>query len=239
MFGRKREEPQIAPVPWDTEGPFVVGEVVRPAAVRQKGLSGRRAVRMSVTLDGVRYFAAAAFVEQRAPEVRSYELYDATRAQELLCTIAPVRGGGGSGSGSGERYAVRDQAGRELGLVFRTGAAKRTVQHGWWLRQPGHPDIVARYHWARGGAKQIAARGRDATVRGADGLVAGVVDSVIAGATAADSRSHVRPTKPVTWCAEDEVALTAGHTQGIKSYIPQASWLDRRLAFALAVLRQD
>ncbi len=234
MFGRKREDPQIAPVPWDTEGPFVIGDVVRPTAFRQKGLSGRRAVRMSVTLDGVRYFAAAAYVERRVPEVRSYQLYDARRAQELLCTIAPVSGGGG-----GERYEVRDQAGRELGLVFRTAAAKRAVQHGWWLRQPGHPDIVARYHWARGSAKDIAARGREAGVRGAGGLVAGVVDSVITGDTAADSRSSVRPTKPVTWRADDMVALTAGHTQGIKSYTPQASWLDRRLAFALAVLRQD
>uniref|UniRef100_A0AAU2UWC8 Uncharacterized protein n=1 Tax=Streptomyces sp. NBC_00003 TaxID=2903608 RepID=A0AAU2UWC8_9ACTN len=234
MFGRKREDPQIAPVPWDTEGGFVVGDVVRPAAFRQKGLTGRRAVRMSVTLGGVRYFAAAAFVEQRAPEVRSYELYDATQAQSLLCTIAPV-----SGDGGGERYQVRDQAGQELGLVFRTAAAKRTVQHGWWLRQPGHPDIVARYHWARGSAKEIAARGKDATVRGAGGLVAGVVDSVIFGDTAADNRSYVRSAKPVTWCADDEAALTAGHTQGIKSYIPHASWLDRRLAFALAVLRQE
>ncbi|MEU9193121.1 hypothetical protein [Streptomyces hundungensis] len=232
MFGRKKQEPQIAPVPWDTQGPFVVGEVARPAAFRHKGLIGRRAVRMSVTLDGVRYFAAAAFVEQQDPAVRSYELHDATQAQGLLCTIVPVSGGG-------ERYQVRDQAERQLGLVLRTPPAKRTVQHGWWLRQPGHPDIVARYHWARGSAKEIAARGKDATVRGAGGLAASIVDSVLHGESAADNRSYARPAKPVTWRADGEVVLTAGHTQGLKSYTPQAAWLDRRLAFALAVLGQD
>ncbi|MFK8905618.1 hypothetical protein [Streptomyces sp. YS-3] len=232
MFGRKKEDPPVAPVRWDTESAFVVGEVVRPAAFRQKALIGRRAVRMSVTRDGVRYFAAAAFVEQQDLQTRAYELHDATQPQELLCTIVPMSGGS-------ERYQVRDQTGQELGLVFRTVAAKRTVQHGWWLRQPGHPDVVARYHWARGSAKEIAARGKDAAVRGAGSLVSGVAESVLYGEMAADSRSYVRPTKPVTWCADDEVVLTAGHTQGIKSYIPQASWLDRRLAFAMAVLRQN
>ncbi|MFD9822738.1 hypothetical protein [Streptomyces violascens] len=235
MFGKKKVDPPVVPVRWDTEGGFVVGEVVRPSAFRKKGLVGRRAVRMPVTLDGERYFAAAAFVEQRDPEVRSYELYDATEAEGLLCTVEPASGGRG-----GERYQVRDQAGQELGVVFRTPAAKRAVQHGWWLRQPGHPDVVARYHWAKGSAKEIAGRGADAAVRGAGSLVGSVVDSVLYGEQAAsDNHSPARPTKPVTWRADDEVALTAGHPQGIKLYAPQASWLERRLAFALAVLRQE
>ncbi|UNS96784.1 hypothetical protein MMF93_09870 [Streptomyces tubbatahanensis] len=232
MFGRKKEDPPVLPVRWDTEGGFTVGEVVRPSAPRRKKLIGRRAVRMPVTLDGARYFAAAAFIEQRDPEVRSYELYDATETGELLCTVASASGGR-----NGERYQVRDQAGRELGLVCRTPAAKRAVQHGWWLRQPGHPDVVARYHWAKGSARQIAARGRDAAVRGASGLATSVVDSVLYG-DAADDTSTARPRKPVTWHADEEAVLTAGDTQGSTLYVPQARWLERRLAFALAVLQQ-
>ncbi|MFG3283256.1 hypothetical protein [Streptomyces sp. NPDC048111] len=220
-------------MPWDAEGPFMIGEVVRPAASRRKKLVGRHAVRRSVTIDGVRYFAAAAFIEQQDPGSRIYTLHDATQAQEVVCTVAPADGAGG------ERYLVRDGAGHELGVVFRTGAAKRAVQHGWWLRQPGHPDVVARYHWARGSARDIASRGTDTAVRGAGSLAASVVESVLFGELAGQDTNHTRPNRPVTWRAGDEVALTAGHTQGVKSYIPHASWLDRRLAFALAVLRHD
>ncbi|WP_431033261.1 hypothetical protein ACQYWQ_08050 [Streptomyces sp. P6-2-1] len=234
MFGKKKTDPPVVPVRWDTEGGFVVGEVVRLSARRKKGLVGRRAVRMPVTLDGERYFAPAAFVVQRDPEARSYELHDATEAEGPLCTVEPASGGRG-----GERYQVRDRAGQELGTVFRTPAAKRAVQHGWWLRQPGHPDVIARYHWAKGTAREIAGRGADAAVRGAGSLAGSFVDSLVYGDSAGPRDSSAAPAKPVTWRADDEVALTAGHTQGLRIYVPRASWLDRRLAFALAVLRQE
>ncbi|MFC7257758.1 hypothetical protein [Streptomyces lutosisoli] len=232
VFGRKKEEPVIEPVPWDHPGWFTVGEVLRPAALRRKAVTGDLAVRVATAHAGVRYFAPSVLVSRAGEEVPSYELYDATEPGNLLCALAAAKGG--------VRYRVTDGQGRELGLVHRTPAAKRTIQHSWWLQQPGHPDIVARYHWAKGTAKEIATRGKEKAVRGAGQLVEGVVDSVLSfGAEGGDQRSSYT-SKPVTWRAdgeEEDVALTSGHVEGVRTYLPRASWLDRRLAFALAVLR--
>lgn len=235
MFGRKKEEPVIEPVRWDAAGSFVVGEVLRPATFRRKALTGQRAVRVPTAQGGVWYFAPSVLVSRTEEETPSYELYDATEAGALLCALAPVKGGA--------RYRVTDAGGQELGLVHRTPAAKRTIQHGWWLQQPGHPDIVARYHWARGSAKEIAARGKEKAVKEAGELAGSVVDSILSfGADDAEDYSGGSHTpKPVTWRAEGEekdVVLTSSHLEGHKTYLPHGSWLDRRLAFALAVLRE-
>lgn len=128
----------------------------------------------------------------------------------------------------GARYRVTDGQGQELGLVHRTLAAKRTIQHNWWLQQPGHPDIVARYHWAKGTVKEIATRGKEKAVRGAGQLVEGVVDSVLSfGAEDVDNGSRYTP-KPVTWRAggeEQDVALTSGHVEGSGPTCPtRAGW---------------
>ncbi len=240
VFGRKRDDPVVEPVPWEGTGGvggFVVGDVLRPAAFRRKALTGERAVREPTMRDGVRYFAPAAVVtrlgeaDDRSP---SYELHAAVEPGGApLCVLTPVS--------RGTAYRVTGADGTELGHVHRTSAAKRAVQHGWWLRQPGHPEIVARYHWARGSAKDIAARGREKAVRGAGALVSGVVDSVAGlGAEGGDQRStHVW--KPVTWRTGDEeedLVLTSDHLDGVRVHHPHAPWLDRRLAFALAVLRE-
>lgn len=239
ILGRKKDEPTVEPVPWDGSGGpdwFTVGDVLRPATFRRKALTGERAVRVPTMRDGVRYFAPAALIsrsEQTDSEPPSYELHEAVQPGNLLCALAPVKGGA--------RYRVTDSCGRELGLVHRTPAAKRTIQHGWWLRQPGHPDIVARYHWAKGSAKEITTRGKEKVVRGAGQLVGSVVDSVLSfGAEGGDQASAHTP-KPVTWRAEGDeeaVVLTLGHLEGVRVYQPHAGWLDRRLAFALAVLRE-
>lgn len=239
ILGGKKDEPTIDPVPWaGSGGPdwFTVGDVLRPATFRRKALTGERAVRVPTMQDGVRYFAPAALVSSAGgadSEPPSYELHEAAQPRIMLCALAPVKGGA--------RYCVTDAQGVELGLVHRTPAAKRTIQHGWWLQQPGHPDIVARYHWAKGTAKEIATRGKEKAVRGAGQLVGSVVDSVLSfGAEGGDQSSSYTP-KPVTWRAEGDeetVVLTLGHLEGVRVYQPHAEWLDRRLAFALAVLRE-
>jgi len=183
--------------------------------------------------DGVRYFAPAVLVCPSEDQTPSYRLYDATEPSALLCTLTPEKGGA--------RYRVTDAQGTELGLARRTPAAKRTIQHSWWLQQPGRSDIVARYHWARGSAKQVARRGKETAGRVAGEVVEGVIDSVLSfGAEDTRAGGSYTP-KPVTWREagqEDSVVLTSGHMEGISTYLPQASWLDRRLAFALAVLRE-
>ncbi|MFI6490632.1 hypothetical protein [Streptomyces sp. NPDC050564] len=239
ILGRKKDEPTIDPVPWaGSGGPdwFTIGDVLRPATFRRKALTGERAVRVPTMRDGVRYFVPAALVSSADgahSEPPSYELHEAAQPGNLLCALTPVKGGA--------RYRVTDAQGDELGLVCRTPAAKRTIQHGWWLQQPGHPDIVARYHWAKGTAKEIATRGKEKAVRAAGQLVGSVVDSVLSfGAEGGDQSSSYTP-KPVTWRTEGDeetVVLTLGHLEGVTVYQPHADWLDRRLAFALAVVRE-
>ncbi|MCX4882832.1 hypothetical protein [Streptomyces sp. NBC_00847] len=159
MFGRKQAEPVIEPVPWERAGWFAVTGMVRQATLRRKKLTGQRAVRVATAQGGVRYFAPVALISATEDEIPSYTLYEATRPESLLCSLTPEK--------RGARYRVTDGQGAELGLAHRTPAAKRTIQHSWWLQQPGHADIVARYHWARGSAKDVAERGKENVVRGA------------------------------------------------------------------------
>ncbi|WP_326694241.1 hypothetical protein [Streptomyces sp. NBC_01766] len=234
-FGRRKDpEPTVEPVAWDSADWFVISAVERPATLRRKAVTGPRCVRTRVVEPGVELYAPAVFIAQPDPETKAYELYPALDPRTLLCALAPVKGGRG-----GERYRVTDGQGQELGTVHRTGATKRTVQHAWWLEQPGHPDIVARYHWAKGSAKDVRERGASAVVRGAGQLAESVVDSLILGGSEGGDSSTYE-SKPVTWRAgETEVALTSGHTdKAVRTYTPRASWLDRRLALALAVLRE-
>ncbi|MDR3082906.1 MAG: hypothetical protein LBV60_18615 [Streptomyces sp.] len=220
-------------MPWDRAGEFVVGDVVRPASLRRKALRGPRAVRVPTTDAGVRYFAPSVLVHGSEDETPSYDLYDATAPAVLLCSLAPEKGGA--------RYRVTDAQGTELGLAHRTPAAKRTVQHSWWLQQPGHPDIVARYHWARGNAKQAAKRGKESVGRVAGHVAQDVIGSVFSFGAEDTGPGESDVSKPVTWRMagqENSVVLTSGHAEGFRTYLPQVSWLDRRLAFALAVLRE-
>ncbi|MBY8340209.1 hypothetical protein LXH13_18045 [Streptomyces spinosirectus] len=232
-MARRRPEPVVEAVPWSEVTWFSVSDVVRPSTLRRKKLTGRIAVRVPKTYDGVRYFAPSVLVSATEDETPSYTLHDATRPDTLLCSLTPEK--------RGARYRVADERGADIGLLHRTPAAKRAVQHSWWLQQPGHADVVARYRWARGSAKDVAERGRDTLVRGAGSFVGSVVDTVISlGVEDTAAGSSYTP-KPITWLADGDpepVALTAGHVDGITTYLLKASWLDSRLAFALGVLRE-
>ncbi|MGW7257022.1 hypothetical protein [Streptomyces sp. NPDC054834] len=237
LFARHKPEPEIPPVSWDGTPWFTVTDVLRPGTLTRKPVKGERAVRAATTHEGVRYFAPAVLLVADGAEQPAYELYAATRPESLLCSLTPEK--------SGARYRVSDSGGTELGLLHRTPPAKRAIQHGWWLQQPGRPDIVARYNWARGSAKDIAARGKEKVVRGAGAVVGGVVDSVLSLGVEGDARGG--PSNegwPVTWRAEGEAepeVLVCRYLEDfadIRTYHPRASWLDRRLALALAVVRE-
>ncbi|MFB6674107.1 hypothetical protein ACFCWG_17210 [Streptomyces sp. NPDC056390] len=227
-FGRNRgaNGPLVEPLAWEDVSWFVVTDIERAASFPRKPVKGRLAVRVPTAVAGVRHFAPAAYVVGGGEDGGPHELYEAQGAQGLVCTV----------TAAGDGHVVTDAEGAELGHVHRTPAVKRTVRHGLWLRQPGRPDAVARYHWAKGSAKDIATRGKDGAGRGAGALVGSVVDSVLSLGAEGGDRSGTRTAKPVTWRAGEETVLTQGYVDGVKSYVPQAGWLDRRLAFALAVL---
>ncbi|POX56402.1 hypothetical protein C3489_04925 [Streptomyces sp. Ru71] len=231
MFGRQKSDPVIDPVSWDRAGHFLVGDVLRPPGLARKAVRDRRAVRFPTEIKGVRYYAPSVLVTAAGGETPSYALHDATAPDVLLCALTPEE--------SGARYRVTDADGAELGLIHRTPAAKRTLQHTWWFQQAGHPDVVARYHWARGSAKEIVGRGRERLAQGAGAAVGGVVAALLDGSEGGDQPA--RAPRPVTWRTQDEtetVVLTSVPLEGVRTYLPHAPWLDRRLAFAVAVLRE-
>ncbi|WP_406277234.1 hypothetical protein [Embleya sp. NBC_00896] len=215
----------MEPMPWDRDAPFVVGNVVRPARRARKPQTGDLAVRFPYPYGAAEYFAPAALVTQPDPDVSSFLLRDARDPHLLVCAVAPD-------PEDNARYRVTDARHRELGHIHRTPAHKRTIQHTWWIRQSGHPDIVAGYAWAKGTSKDVASRGVSSVGR----IVGGVVESAIFGPGDGGSGSTKQNT--VTWRADDEVVMTSGYLEGVRAYRPATAWLDRRLAFALAVLRQ-
>ncbi|MFJ2608845.1 hypothetical protein ACIQOU_21145 [Streptomyces sp. NPDC091279] len=224
----------LEPVPWERADWFVVTETVRLSTFRRKKLTGPRAVRVPTMVDGVRHFAPVAVVTGSGGDTPTYTLYDATRPDAVLCTLTPEKGGA--------RYRVTDERGTELGTAHRTPAAKRTIQHSWWLRPTGHPDVVARYHWSRGSVKDIAVRGKDMAVREAGRVVETAIDTALSfGVEDPGAGGRPGPARPVTWLAdgaEEPLALTSGHVDGVTTYTHKASWLDRRLVFALGILRE-
>lgn len=230
MSGRRRNAPEIDPLPWDRAGHFLVSDVLRPSGLVRKAERDRRAIRVPTAHKGTRYYAPCVWVTATEGETPSYALHDATDPGTLVCALTPEDGG--------TCYRVTDAGGAELGLVHRTPAAKRAVQHAWWFRQPGHPDVVARYQWARS-AKGIAANGQERLVQGAVAVVGGVVGALLDGG--AEGGDHSRGPRPVAWRTQDDtetVVLTSMPVEGVRTYLTHAPWLDRRLAFALAVLRE-
>lgn len=233
-FGRKRgaEPPSFEPVHWDSVGQFTVGTALRPPSLRGKAAPGPHAIRVQKSRGNDIYLVPAVYVvpvEGSTGSVSAaksgFRLYEDESAQRLLCSVTPDPS---TQKDNSRRYRVRDGQASDIGCVLRAPSAKRVVQHLWWLEQPGHPEIVARYHWATGSPGEIVGRG-------AGKAIGSVVGSVLS--LGADDSSN-GPSKPVTWKAADQVALTSAPVGDVRWYLAQASWLDRRLAFSLAVLRE-
>lgn len=210
---------------------FVVSTAERETAALRKPVVGPLAVRVPKLAAGVSHFHPAALITQPDLQVRAYLLHEAREPDRLVCSIEPV---------DDERFRVLTPERRELGQVYRTPQAKRAIQHAWCVRQPGHPAVVARYHWAKGSPKDILERGKDAARRETGRLADSVLDSVMSLGLAegGDQHNPQRAAKPVTWRADDEVVLEARVSGGEWTYTPKAPWLDHRLAYAMALLRR-
>ncbi|QKW08479.1 hypothetical protein HUT18_21015 [Streptomyces sp. NA04227] len=224
MLGSQGEEPPVAPVHWQSLTYFTVTDLERGAGPGSKPVKGRLAVRRPKEQGARSTFAPGVFVVPAEDGSRAYRLHEADGEGELLCRVTPVPGTGG------ERFRVNDELGTELGTVHRTPAARRTVQHGWWLTQPGYGEVVARYHWVKGSVEETTGEPAGAFLGGMFGALSGL------GAEDGDQPTASR--KPVTWVADGKVAMTSQARGGYRAYLVRAPWLDQRLAFALAVLRE-
>ncbi|MFB9903552.1 hypothetical protein [Allokutzneria oryzae] len=100
-------------------------------------------------------------------------------------------------------------------------AAGRLLRHTWSIEQSGRPEILGRNKWA-------ALSPKDSGVRAVGKLLGGLVDSVFSlGAEGGDQPTE----RTLLWLAgEAKVMRSTGY-----DFESTATWLDRRLAFAVAV----
>ncbi|MEU6895414.1 hypothetical protein ABZ934_27275 [Streptomyces sp. NPDC046557] len=186
---------------------------------------------------GVEYMVPALYVMPVEPaglvSKGGFRLFEDEDSRQLLCTVLP--------DGS-DRYRVRNAVGQELGSVRRTPVTKRLTQHGLGMEQSGPPAIVAPRNWARGGP---GARGGPCPRRGR-GLPAVL-------RVRRRHRLRLTPqTRGLGGGREDgqeegadgrygEAVLTFPRTTDDKRwyFVKRDGRLDKRLAFALAVLRES
>ncbi|WP_330261061.1 hypothetical protein [Streptomyces sp. NBC_00539] len=239
-FGKNRQDAPFEAVHWDEITQFTVGRMMRRTVRKSKRGEGPHAVRFMRARGGDEYMVPGVYIvpaEPAGPLAKGgFRLFEDEGGRQLLCTVLPDRS---------DRFRVTDATGRELGSVHRTPTAKRLTQQSLWMEQPGHPAIVAPRNWARGGPG--AALGR-----GVGRVLGGVVDSLLSfGSDEAGSGADL---KPVVWVAGAEGTEGEGaageygqavltfprSTEGKRWYfVERDGWLDKRLAFALAVLRES
>ncbi|MER7582613.1 hypothetical protein [Kitasatospora sp. NPDC097691] len=208
----------------------MISDVERPATPTRNRIGwGPRAVRVARGGKNDRVLAPCAYVATSsalrtpvsapAPAVPLLALFEDVDADRLLCYVSEPR------DVDGERHhPVHDGQGRLIGTLRRL-PPKRPFRHTWAIDQPGRPTIVGRNQWVAGGSA------KDALGRAAGRFTLGVLDALADfGAEGGD-----QPSKPRTleWRADDAVVMTS---EGSAKVTVKAEWIDRRLAFAFALV---
>lgn len=229
-FGRNNkakaaEEAPVEPVPWETVFRFVVGSVERPRSPkRPRSVWGKPAVRVPRGSRDLPVLAPCAFLGSSSlanlPSRPELTLYEDADAQRLLCYVEEPREVDGE-----QHHVVRDARGELIGTLRRV-PPKRPFKHTWRIDQPGQPEIVGRNEWASGSAGQVAAR---VAIR----ATFEAVDSLFHANTDDGANSKARS---LEWRAGDDVVMTS---EGSKQVKIESTWLDRRLAFAFALVGDE
>ncbi|MFJ2819422.1 hypothetical protein [Streptomyces sp. NPDC087294] len=216
------EEGPVDPVPWEGVFRFVVGSVERPKSPkRPRSVWGKPAVRVPTGGKDRPVLAPCAFLGSSSveglPSRPELTLYEDADARRLLCYVEEPQEVDGE-----THHVVRDARGQVIGTLRRV-PPKRPFKHTWRIDQPGQPEIVGRNEWASGSAGQVAGR---VAVRAAFEAV----DSFFHAGTDEKAKSTARS---LEWRAGEKVVMTSQGSQEVKI---DATWLDRRLAFAFALV---
>ncbi|WP_157855912.1 hypothetical protein [Streptomyces aureocirculatus] len=197
---------------------------------RTRPVRGPRAIRVPSGAGEAKAFAPCAYAARVAPPAPPFAtepcLYEDPESKKLLCyLIAEERD-------SGERrYRVHDKDGTEIGVLRRIPPASKIFKHTWRIDQPGYPEIVGRNEWASGGVKQVAGRAvgkaLTETLNNLHSIVPPGEDC-----TYGDGGSR-RQSRRLEWWSGGELVMVS---QSIQTLAVKAHWLDRRLAFAFAVI---
>lgn len=119
-------------------------------------------------------------------------------------------------------HVVHDGQGQVIGTVKRI-PPKRPFRHTWRIEQPRHPEITGRNEWVSGGLKDVAGRA-------AERLLHGALDSLLSGPDLSD---RGRGPRSLQWRSGEEIVTTS---EGGAHVRIRKEWLDRRLAFAFALI---
>lgn len=145
-------------------------------------------------------------------------LFEDERASRPLLLVEPRQVVDGE-----HHYRVTDASGDVVGTVRRIPPSRRPLKHTWRIDQPGRPEIVGRNAWAASDARSLVSRTGDE-------VASMVFDSLLHSDEVEPGK---RPPRTLLWKAGDEEVMTSGRDQPLRI---KAEWLDRRLAFAFAVL---
>ncbi|WP_328537317.1 hypothetical protein [Streptomyces sp. NBC_00344] len=211
----------MEPVAWASVHEFVIGSVERPkTAKRTRSGFGPRAVRVPQGDKDMCVLAPCAYVatseKHSLPSAPALTLYEDVDQQRLLCYVETPQ------ELDGERHhVVRDAQDQVIGTLRRV-PPKRPFKHTWRIDQPGHPEIVGRNELASGSAKEVAGRA-------AGRFVSGVFDDML-NPGEGDSPTKYRS---LEWRSGDDIVITS---EGSTKVNVRADWVDRRLAFAFALI---
>jgi hypothetical protein len=197
---------------WEDVLEFTVGSIERPGESKW----GPTAIRIPRGGRQHRHYEACLYVGSERT------LYLDAELTQLLCSVVTT---------SDDSWDVRDAAGATLGSLTRLAAGgplARLVPGGsrpnWRIDQPGRPAVIGRTEWLSGGASDVAGK---ALGKALGGVFQAIGDL---GAEGGD-----QPAKPrvLEWRAGDRVVM---RSRGVESITVSSSWLDRRLAFAYALV---
>jgi hypothetical protein len=200
----------VAGINWENVSEFTLGTIERPATRRRNRIEwGPKAVRVPQGSKDDRVFTPCAYA---GPDGGLFLDPD---AKQPLCSVT---------ASSESTFVVRDEHGDPIGTITRIPSSRPLLRPTWRIDQPERPEIVGRTEWLSGEPKELA-------VKAADRLFTGVLDFVFsAGDEGGDQATKERV---LEWRADGEVAMLS---EGVKSVTIRAEWLDRRLAFAYALV---
>lgn len=227
MFGKNKhiDEPPVPAIPWTDVWEFSIGNEERPATGRRKDpVLGPRAVRSPQGGGELRVFAPAAYVLSKTPAASATSaersLYEDAEGRNLLCSLDAAE------TVEGERHhVVNDGQGSPIGTIRRIAPLKHALRSTWRIEQPGHAPITNSAEWAQSGPKEIVQRGAGKFLLGALQAVSDM------GSEGGDQTSKSRA---LEWKCDGELVMTS---EGHSRFLIRAAWLDRRLVFAYALLR--
>ncbi|MDT0475407.1 hypothetical protein RM863_25090 [Streptomyces sp. DSM 41014] len=225
VFGRNKDvdEPAVPVVPWADAWEFAITDEERPITEQRRHVVlGARAVRVPHGRAALKVNAPCAFFAPQSPQdsTEALRLYEDAEGRNLLCAVDdPVDANGA------RDYTVRDGQGHVVGTVRRMPPLKHALKPTWRFRQPGRPEIVSSAEWAKGGVTEMVQKGAGKLLLGAVQAVADM------GAEGGDQAARSRV---VEWRADGETVMTS---DAHRRFLIRAAWLDRRVAFAYAMLR--